>query len=89
MEHKKETIMGMKMEVWCHKSCRAEVGTGDDWATIYSIRSVHRNEGHAQELLKEARKHYEGEGKGFGGTVALNSIMKHIYEKLNILEYAG
>jgi len=88
MKHKKEVILGMEMDVWCHKSCRAEVGVGDDWATIYSIGSVHRNEGHAQELLEEARKHYEGESKKFGGTVALNSTMKHIYEKLNILEYA-
>jgi hypothetical protein len=87
MEHKKENVMGMELEIWSNKSCQAQIGTGDDWATLYLIESGDKGKGHAQELIIEARKHYEGLGLRFGGSVALNSTMKHIYKKLNILEY--
>jgi hypothetical protein len=81
------TALGMPLEVWEHKSCRAEFGVGDDWATLYGIQSKIKNKGHATELLIEARKHYEAQGKKFGGTVALSEPMAHIYKKLGIKEY--
>ena len=88
MEHHKENVLGMELDVWKHKSCSAEFGTGDDWATLYSINSALPGKGHAAELLMEAKQYYGKQGKKFGGTVALNSRMKKIYQRLGIEEYA-
>jgi len=88
MEHKKENCMGMELEVWRNKSCRAEFGTGDDWATLYLIESEEQGKGHATELLVEAKRYYEERGLSFGGSVALNSRMREIYQRLGIKEYA-
>jgi hypothetical protein len=81
-------IMGMPVERWTHKSCSADFGVGDTWATLYSIESKVEGKGHATELLTEAKKQYEAQGKKFGGSVALNNRMKKIYQRLNILEYS-
>ena len=87
MDIKEVNILSMPMEEWTHKSCTAHFCIGDDWATLSNIESQERNKGHATELLTEAKKHYQAQGKKFGGTVALNDVMKHIYQKLEIEEY--
>ena len=87
MIHYKETILGMELEVWKNESCTAEFGFGDKWATLYSIESTENNKGHALNLLREAKAYYEEQGKVVGGTVALNPIMRKLYEKLGIREY--
>jgi len=79
--------MGMEVERWNNKSCTADFGVGDNWATLYAIKSEEKRKGHATELLKEAKKHYEMRGKKFGGSIALNDNMKRIYKKLEIIEY--
>jgi len=88
MEHQKENIMGMELEVWKNKSCSAEFGTGEKWATLYGIKSIEPGKGHATELLTEAKRHYEELGLRFGGSVALNSRMRKIYQRLAIEEYS-
>ncbi len=80
-------IMGMELEEWENESCIAHFGIGDDWATLYTIESKEKNKGHATYLLIEAKKYYENQGKKFGGSVALNEIMKRIYHNLRITEY--
>ena len=80
-------IMGMTLDRWTHKSCVADFGISDDWATLYYIQSEEQGKGHATELLTEAKKHYGGLGKKFGGSVALNDKMARIYKKLGITEY--
>ena len=87
MKHKTINMMGMEMKQWENKSCTAEFGVGEDWATLYSIESKEQGKGHATELLLEAKKYYEGQGKKFGGSVALNVRMRKIYQKLEIPEY--
>lgn len=77
----------MTLEQWTHKSCQAEFGLGDDWATLYSIESQEKGKGHATELLAEAKRYYEAQGKKFGGSVALNDTMADIYKRLKITEY--
>lgn len=59
------------------------------WATLYDIASKEESRGHATELLTAAKSFYEGTGKTFGGTVALNDRMLKIYERLGITEYDG
>ena len=83
----KINIMGMELEAWEYKSCVAEIGYGDDWATIYNIESLERRKGHAQELCAIMQKYYESIGKQFASSVALHPGMKAILTKLNIKEY--
>lgn len=77
----------MELERWTNKSCIADFGVGNDWATLYSIESKEQGKGHATELLVEVKKYYEGQGKRFGGSVALNDRMRKIYQELDIKEY--
>lgn len=81
------TEMGMSLDRWVYKSCEAHFGTGIDWATLYDIRSTEPSQGHATALLTAAKKHYESQGKRFGGSVALNKRMAGIYKALDITEY--
>ena len=83
-----EIVLGMPLDRWECGSCVAHFGTGDDWATLYDIESSEKGKGDASNLLLAAKRHYEGEGKKVGGTVALNPTMKHLYDKLGFLEYA-
>ncbi len=81
------TVMGMELDRWTHESCTADFGTGDDWATLYNIRSADPGKGHATELLTAAKQFYQAEGKRFGGTVALTPRMKAIYQRVGMTEY--
>lgn len=87
MDMKQVNSMGMLLDRWTHQSCVAEIGTGKDWATIYSIQSKEPGKGHATELMLAMKKHYEAEGKRFGSSVALNSRMRTLLQKLEIIEY--
>lgn len=84
---KQVSTMGMLLDEWKMESCVAHFGIGDDWATLYDIESKEEGKGHATKLLQAARQHYEAQGKKFGGSVALNPVMRHIYQKLGIQEY--
>ena len=86
MERKIVNILGMELEQWTNGGCRAEFGVGDNWATLYSIKSNNPGKGEATNLLIEAKRYYEKLGKEFGGSVALNDKMKRIYQKLKIKE---
>jgi hypothetical protein len=79
--------MGMPLVQWRYKSCTADFGVMETWATLYFIESTEEGKGHATHLLTEAKAFYEGQGKRFGGSVALNDRMKSIYERLGIEEY--
>ncbi len=80
-------VLGMELERWTNKSCVADFGVEDDWATLYDIKSREEGKGHATELLIGAKKYYERQGKEFGGSVALNNRMRKIYQELGIKEY--
>lgn len=69
------------------ESCVALIGVDETWATIYSIDSKEPGKGHATELLARMKAHYEGQGKTFGSSVALNKRMSYLLQKLNIPEY--
>lgn len=78
-------IMGIELTRWTHKSCVCDVAEGDNWATIYTIESKKQGKGHATELLEYLKRYYGG--YKFGGSVALNPTMAHLYKKLKIKEY--
>ena len=77
----------MELDQWKNKSCVAEFGVGDDFATLYSIESKEEGKGHATELLLEAKSFYEAQGKKVGGDVALNDRMARLYNKVGYEEY--
>lgn len=87
MKIKNVNVLGMPLVQWIYKSCRAEFGVGEDWATLYSIQSAEQSKGHATKLLMAAKEYYESIGKVFGGDVALNERMRSIYRRLKITEY--
>jgi hypothetical protein len=87
MEIKKINSMGMILDEITHKSCVAQIGAKEDFATIYSINSSDPGKGHCTELLQQAKLHYESQGKVFGSSVALNERMRRILGKLDISEY--
>jgi hypothetical protein len=37
----------MELDEWTYKSCKAEFGVGDDWATLCYIASKKEEQGHA------------------------------------------
>lgn len=84
----KNPLLWEDSDMWTHKSCEAEIIDGWKWATVYAIFSKEKNQWHATQLLKDAKAYYEWLWKEFGWTVALNPIMKHLYEKLSINEYS-
>ncbi len=83
----KVLVLGMKLDRWVVDSCVADIGVGNDWATVYLIISAEQGKGHAHKLLTMARKYYENKGKVFGSSVALNSRMEGILKELNITNY--
>lgn len=89
MEIRKVNILGMELEQWTNKSCVANIAVNDKdkWATVYDIGSREQGRGHATELLKEAKNHYEKIGYKFGGSVALNERMRRIYKRVGVREY--
>jgi hypothetical protein len=87
MNPKKVNILGMELDEWEFASCIAHFGVGPDWATLFDIRSLIEGRGHATTLLREAKAYYEAQNKKVGGSVALNSKMRYIYQNLEIEEY--
>lgn len=87
MKRRSVTRMGMELDEWTHESCTAEVGVGENFATVYHIESADEGKGHATKLLEGMKKYYEEQLKEFGSSVALNDRMRFILQKLNIKEY--
>ena len=81
--------MGMTLDEWKYASCTAHFGCGDDWATLYDIRSLEPGKGHATYLLRQAKAHYEERGMVVGGSVALTKRMERLYQHVGIREYTG
>lgn len=90
-ELKREDVeeLGMPLVRWSHESCVAHFAVGEVWATLYDIKSKEESRGHATQLLVAAKSFYEGTGRKFGGTVALDDRMHKIYKRLGITEYDG
>lgn len=82
---RKINSLGMQLDEWKYKSCTAQVGVEDDWATIYIIESEEKNKGHASYLINAMKKYYKN--KIFGTSFPLNSIMQHLTEKFELKIY--
>lgn len=86
---KSNTFMGELLH-YKMNSCSATVAEGENngkkWATIYDIQSIEQGKGDATKLLLALKNRYRN--WDFGGTVALNDTMKHLYQKTGIKEYA-
>ena len=87
MKREVKNILGMPLDEWSHKSCKAHFSVFPDEVTLYDIVSKEPNKGHASELLNFAKGYYEGQDKKVMGTVALNEKMSRLYRKIGIKEY--
>jgi GNAT superfamily N-acetyltransferase len=83
----KVCISAKRLDNWAYKSCEAECGVGEDWATLNYIRSKEEGKGHATMLLIFIKEFYKRQGLKFGGSVALNDRMHNLYLRLGIKEY--
>lgn len=77
--------MGMELLKYKMNDCIATVAEGDGWATMYDIQSFNKGKGEATKLLLALKEVYKN--VKFGGTVALNPTMEHLYEKTGIEQY--
>lgn len=87
MRQEIKNILWMRLLEVEHKSCIAHFwfDEKEKWITLYDINTKNQWKWEAQKLLllvKSAFENYK-----FWWTVALTPAMKHIYNKLNILEY--
>ena len=71
--------------IYKENGVEALVAEGEGWATIYTVESTDRGKGYCQQLLCKLKEIYKD--VRFGCTVALNPTMKHILNKLQIIEY--
>ena len=87
MKKEVKNILWMELLEVSHKSCIAHFWFDDKekWITLYDIKSKNEWKWEAQELLQEIKSDYKD--YIFWWTVALSPAMKHIYNKLNIIEY--
>jgi len=76
-----------ELDQWKYKSCTAECGIGDDWATVYFIKSEEQGKGHATNLLLIMKGYYEKKGLRFGSSVALSDRMRRIFQNCGVKEY--
>jgi len=58
------------------------VAEGDDWISIYSCESSNPRKSEVQEMIDLLRQDFEG--KKLYGSVPLNDVMKHIFNKKNV-----
>jgi hypothetical protein len=79
---KPANFMGMNLEEHKSSECTAVFAVSKKWVSLYEINSKHKNQGHAQALIKNAIDHYKG--KKMCGSFPLCPAMKHIYDKLKI-----
>lgn len=87
MKPKKIHELGMPLDEWTYKSCVANCGVGDDWATVYYIKSKEKGRGHATKLLLIMKEYYEKQGLTFSGSIAINDRMHKLYQKCGIKEF--
>ena len=78
-------VLGMDLLEVRYGGVIAQFGEGPDWITLYLVESQHEGRGEVQEMLKRMMVRYQH--KRFGGSAALCQAMRHIYEKLGIVEH--
>ena len=68
-----------------HKGVSMDLDIGKDYASIYSVESKNEGKGEAQEAIEILKKDHPD--KKLHGSVPLNPVMKHIFDKLGVLYY--
>ena len=82
MEYKKTIILGMPMIIANYKGVEISLAEGDDWVSIYSCESKNSRNGEAQEAINIIKKDFSN--KRLCGSVPLNPVMEHIYQKCGV-----
>jgi hypothetical protein len=75
-------LKGGSMFIATHKSVEMSLARTRNWVPIYSIESKNQNKGEAQEAITLLKEEYPD--KEVWGSIPINPIIKHIFDKLQI-----
>ena len=81
IRYEKYSEMGMETINAFYKGVFMNLAEGDDWVSIYLCESKNKGKGEVQEMIGLLREDFRG--KKVCGSVPLNPVMKHIYDKCN------
>ena len=82
VRYEKYSEMGMETINAFYKGVFMNLAEGDDWVSIYLCESKNKGKGEVQEMIGLLREDFRG--KKVCGSVPLNPVMKHIYDKCNV-----
>jgi len=82
IRYEKYSEMGMETINAFYKGVFMNLAEGDDWVSIYLCESKNKGKGEVQEMIGLLREDFRG--KKVCGSVPLNPVMKHIYDKCNV-----
>ena len=74
--------MGFEQIIARHKGVLITLAEEYDWVSIYSCESGNRGRGEVQEAIRIIKTDFQG--KKLCGSIPLNPIMKHIYDKMDV-----
>lgn len=80
--YEKNQQMGMETIDAYYKGVFMNLAEGHDWVSIYLCESKNKGKGEVQEMIKLLREDFKG--KKVCGSVPLNPVMKHIYDKCGV-----
>ena len=87
VNYQQKQIMGMDLIEARYKGVYMQLGYGNDdgtdWLSIYMCESSNKGKGEVQEMIDLIRKDYPDHK--LYGSVPLNSVMKHIYDKKGVI----
>ena len=88
VNYQQKQIMGMDLIEARYKGVYMQLGYGKDddgtnWLSIYMCKSNNQGKGEVQEMIDLIRKDYPD--YKLYGSVPLNSVMKHIYDKKDVI----
>lgn len=82
IRYEKYNGAGMETINAFYKGVFMNLAEGGDWVSIYLCESKNKGKGEVQEMIELLRDDFKG--KKICGSVPLNPIMKHIYDKCNV-----
>jgi len=83
MMYRKENALGLDLIIAEHKGVVMSLCEGDDWISIYTCESENEGKGYTQEAIELVKCNFYP--KKIFGSVPLNTVMKHIYDKTGVI----
>lgn len=65
-----------------HKGVQIDIVEGDDWVSIWTMISTNPGKGECQEMIGLVRQDFPG--KTLCGSIPLNPVAQHIFDKCGV-----